>query len=60
MWTGDYKEDRRRILNLYNQVTKQIADKVMIKLSPEEERLLSRSMIVDKDVYDAYMKGMFY
>jgi TolB-like protein len=60
LWVGDYKEDRRKILNLYNRITKQIADEVMIKLSPEEERLLSKSRTVDRQVYDAYLNSKFY
>jgi TolB-like protein len=30
LWVGDYKEDRRKILNLYNRITKQTADEVMV------------------------------
>jgi adenylate cyclase len=60
LWVGNYREDRRKILGLYNQVTKQIADEVKVKLSPEEQRLLSRSMIVNRDAYDAYLNSQFY
>jgi len=60
LWAGDYKEDKRKILNLYNQITKQIADEVMVKLSPEEERLLSKSRIVNREAYDAYLNSIFY
>jgi TolB-like protein len=60
LWIGDYKEDRSKILGLYNRITKQIADEVMIKLSPEEERLLSKSRTVDRQVYDAYLNSKFY
>ncbi len=60
LWAGDFKEDRRKILNLYNRITKQIADEVMVKLSPEEERLLSKSRTVDRQVYDAYLKSKTY
>jgi TolB-like protein len=60
LWAGDYKEDKRKILNLYNRITKQIADEVMVKLSQEEERLLSKSRIVDREAYDAYLNSKFY
>jgi TolB-like protein len=60
LWSGDYKEDKRKILNLYNRITKQIADEVMVKLSQEEERLLSKSRIVDREAYDAYLNSKFY
>ena len=60
LWIGDYKEERSKILGLYNRITKQIADEVMVKLSPEEERLLSKSRIVDRQVYDAYLNSKSY
>jgi TolB-like protein len=60
LWAGDYKEDKRKILNLYNRITKQIADEVMVKLSQEEERLLSKSRTVDRQVYEAYLNGKSY
>jgi tetratricopeptide (TPR) repeat protein len=60
LWAGDFKEERSKILGLYNRITKQIADEVMVKLSPEEERLLSKSRIVDRQVYDAYLNSKSY
>ena len=60
LWVGDYKEERSKILGLYNRVTKQIADEVMVKLSPEEERLLSKSRTVNSQTYDAYLNSKFY
>jgi len=60
LWIGDYKEERSKILGLYNRITKQIADEVMVKLSPEEERLLSKSRTVDRQVYDAYLNSKSY
>jgi TolB-like protein len=60
LWVGDYKEERSKILGLYNRITKQIADEVMVKLSPEEERLLSKSRIVDRQVSDAYLNSKSY
>jgi|WetSurSiteA1Bulk_404760.scaffolds.fasta_scaffold12685_2 TolB-like protein/Tfp pilus assembly protein PilF len=60
LWVGNYREDKRKILGLYNQVTKQIADEVKVTLSPDEEQVLSTATIVNKDAYDAYLKGEFY
>ncbi|RLD34074.1 MAG: hypothetical protein DRI83_08515, partial [Bacteroidetes bacterium] len=48
IWVGDYREDKR-----------QVADEVMIELTPEEERLLSISKTVDREAYDAYLKGLY-
>ena len=59
-WVGTYKEDKRQIKNLYNQITKQIAEEVKVKLTPEEEEIFSKSETVNKEAYDAYLKGLFY
>jgi len=59
IWSGDYCEDKRQILNLYNRITKKIAQEVKVQLTPEEERLLAKSRTVDREAYDAYLKGSF-
>jgi adenylate cyclase len=60
MWNGDYREDKSKLFNMYNQVTKQIADKVNIKLTENEERFLAEYRTVDPEALDAYMKGRYY
>jgi len=60
LWVADYREDKSKIMNLYNRIAKQIADELMIELTPEEERLLAKSGIVDSDAYDEYLKGLYY
>lgn len=60
LWIADYIEEKSQILNLYNRVTKQIAYEVMIELTEDEENLLARSRTVNKDAYDAYLRGHAY
>ncbi len=60
LWVADYKEERSKILNLYNRVTKQITDEVMIELSSEEERQLAKTETVDIEAYDAYIRSYAY
>lgn len=60
LWVADYREDKSKITSLYNRIVKQIADELTIELTPEEERLLSKSGIVDRDAYDEYLKGLNY
>jgi TolB-like protein len=60
IWIADYKEEKSQILNLYNRVTKQIADQVMIELTADEESLLAQVRTVDKEAYDAYLRGRSY
>jgi serine/threonine-protein kinase len=60
LWIADYKEDKSQIFNLYNQITKQIADEIMLELNPEEKRLLTKSRTVDREAYDAFVSSYQY
>ncbi|MEN8228581.1 MAG: hypothetical protein ABFS38_10545 [Bacteroidota bacterium] len=60
LWIAEYKEEKSQILNLYNRVTKQIANEVRIELSPDEERVLTQSRTVNKEAYDDYLMGLYY
>jgi adenylate cyclase len=60
LWIGDFKEEKSQLLNLYNHITKMIADKVNIELTSEEENLLKESRTVDPEALVAYMKGQFH
>lgn len=60
LWVQDYYEDKSKILNLYNRVTKQISEEVNVILTPQEENLLAESKTVDPEAYDAYLMGQFY
>ena len=57
LWIGEFKEEKSQILNLYNRITKQIANEVKIELSSDEERLLTDSRTVNKEAYDAFLQG---
>jgi adenylate cyclase len=59
LWIAEYKEDRSQIMNLFNQITKEIALEVMVELTPEEEQLLTRSLTIDKEAYDSYLMGLY-
>jgi tetratricopeptide (TPR) repeat protein len=60
IWVGDYREDKRQILNLYNRITKQIADEVRVGLTPDEDRLLAEDRTVNPVAFDAFLRGQYY
>ena len=60
IWVSNYREEKSQILNLYNRITKQIADEVKIELTADEERLLTESRTVDPEALVAYVKGQFH
>ena len=57
LWVADYREEKSQILNLYNLITKHIANEVKIELSSNEERLLTNYRTVNKEAYDAFLQG---
>jgi len=60
LWVADFREEKSQALNLYNQITKQIAVEVMVELSSDEEALLARKRTVNPDAYDAYLTGLYH
>jgi TolB-like protein len=60
LWSADYKIARNQILNWYNGVTKEIAKEIKIELTDRENKLLARSITIDREAYDDYLKGLYY
>ena len=60
LWVAEYKEEKSQILNLYSKITKEIANDLMVELTPREEQLLARSLTIDKEAYDSYLMGLYY
>jgi TolB-like protein len=60
LWIGEFREERSQIPNLYNRLTKQIADEVKIELTAEEDLILAESQAVDTAAYASYIKGLLY
>jgi len=60
LFVEEYKVDKSQVLNLYNQITKQIAQEMMVEITPEQNRLLTKTRTVDREAYDEYLKAHFY
>jgi tetratricopeptide (TPR) repeat protein len=60
LWIGDYEEDRSQIPNLYNLITKKIANEVKIKLTSQEEEELTYVKQQNPDLLQACYKGKFH
>lgn len=60
IWVEDYKEEKSQILNLYNRITRQIANEVRIGLTPDEDRILSEDRTVNPLAFDAFLRGQYY
>ena len=60
IWVAEYSEDKSKILSLWNRITKQIAEEVKVELTPEEKQLLAKSVLVDREAYEDYLKSHQY
>jgi tetratricopeptide (TPR) repeat protein len=57
---AEFREDKSQVVQLLNHMTKRIAEEIMVQLTPEEERLLSKSRTVDREAYDEYLRAQNY
>lgn len=60
LWVGEYREEKGQMLNLYNRVTKQIAQEVKIELTDSEALTLGKDRAADRDALDAYIRSYAY
>ena len=59
LWAEDYMVDKSQILNLWNQIIKNVANELKVNLTPQEETLLADTKIIDPEAYDAYLGGRY-
>jgi len=60
LWAESYERDLQDVLSLQADVARDIANKVRVSLTPQEQAQLSNSRSIDPRVYEAYLKGRYY
>lgn len=60
LWAESYERDLRDILSLQDDVARDIANQIKIRLTTTEQARLSGSAPVDPEAYQAYLEGVFY
>jgi TolB-like protein/Flp pilus assembly protein TadD len=61
LWATSYQGDMKNILSLQDDVTRDIATEIAIKLTPQEqERLSGKRPQVNPESYEAYLKGRYF
>ncbi|MDW7761389.1 MAG: protein kinase [Acidobacteriota bacterium] len=60
LWTKTYEREVSGLLTVQSEVAQNVADALALKLLPEEKTRLTSARTVNPEVYDAYLKGMFY
>ncbi len=64
VWGEQYKHQLADvlavILTVQDQIAQQISDKLRLKLTGEEKKLLTKRHTVSSEAYEAYLKGRYY
>jgi TolB-like protein len=60
IWTASYERDLRDLLALQSEVARSISQEVSVELTPDEAARLRVTRQVDPEVYETYLKGMFF
>ena len=60
LWTESYERDLRNLLALQSEVARAISKEISVELTPEESLRLRQTRQVDPEVYETYLKGMFF
>jgi serine/threonine protein kinase/TolB-like protein/Tfp pilus assembly protein PilF len=60
LWAKTYERDISNFLGVQNEVAQGVAEVLALKLLPAEQTRLASARTVNPEVYDAYLKGMFY
>ena len=57
LWAQDYERDLDNVLSLQDNVARDIASQIRIKLTPQEKALLAQSQPLNREAYEAYARG---
>jgi adenylate cyclase len=60
LWAETYERDLRDVLALQDEVARNIAEEVRVKLTPQEKLRLTSVRAIDLAAYEAYLKGRYY
>jgi tetratricopeptide (TPR) repeat protein len=60
LWARSYERHLQDILTLQSALAKAIVSEVRVKVTPQEQALLTRSYAVDPQAQEAYLLGLYY
>ena len=60
LWAQSYEGDLQDTLTLQNSVARAIAEQIQVTLNPQEEAALEKSKKVNREAYEAYLKGRYF
>jgi TolB-like protein len=59
LWARTYERDLQNVLALQDEVARDIAEEIRVKLSPQLQRRLAADRKTDPRAYDAYLRGRY-
>lgn len=60
LWAQSYNGDLKNVIALQNNVARDIANQIRVRLQPEVRKRLAGGQAVDPRAFEAYLKGRFY
>ncbi len=60
LWARSYERDLKDVLALQDEVARDIAEQIRIKLTPKERTLLTEAHAIDPEAHDAYLRGRYW
>jgi len=60
LWAESYEFNQRDVLAIQGEVARNIASRIRVKLTPQEQARLASSRPVDPEAYEAYLLGRAY
>ena len=59
LWAKSYERDLKDVLALQDEVARDIAEEIRVKLSPEERTRLTNAKPINPEAHEAYLRGRF-
>jgi TolB-like protein/DNA-binding winged helix-turn-helix (wHTH) protein len=59
LWAKSYERDLKDVLALQDEVARDIAEEIRVKLTPEERTRLTDARPVNPEAHEAYLRGRF-
>ncbi len=60
LWAESYERDLKDVLSLQDEVARDIAERIQIKLTAQESAALSRAQPVIPEAYQLYLQGRYF
>ena len=60
IWAQTYERDLQTVLDLHNEIARDIASHTAVTLTPQETARLAAAAPVNPKVYEAYLKGRYF